>query len=77
MGSDYKLMNNVRGLISQAMKTHSTYDVRDRMTHYYEAPVDASDGEPCLLTRYQYIGDSVNMYGSIEELSSWDDTWDF
>lgn len=66
----------LNGLIREGVKTHSAYDGSSRLTEFYVAPVAAQAGDPCLCTRYSYVGASNLVENSKDEKATWDASWD-
>lgn len=60
----------------QRMKWHYVYDGNDRPTDIYEATAGASNGDPCMRTRYEYDGSSTRITNALETTSTWNSTWD-
>jgi len=58
------------------VKQYVVYDVSGRMTHLYECPANTLNGEPCLLTRYEYDGSSTRVQKRKELESVWDSSWE-
>ena len=68
----YKL---VRQSLAIGIKTYSVYDGSDRLTEFYEAAIDAENGDRALKTTYTYWTTTTLVKGSKEELSAWDTSW--
>ena len=69
--------DSIRSALSSGVKTYAVYNLSHNLTHYYEAQVDASSGEACLLTRYKYVVDTSMVERTIETIVAWDDAWNF
>jgi len=67
----------IKTQLSEGVKEHVTYDGSARITHHYTAPLSAGNGDPCLLTRYQYDGVTTRITDLVEEIGTWDGSWDF
>jgi hypothetical protein len=66
-------------LISEAhefVKQYIAYDGSSRAEYIYVAPVDATNGTPCSVTRYVYDGISSRVLKMKEYQSTWNSTWD-
>lgn len=61
----------------EAIKSHFVYDSYMRLIESYTAMADAPHGSKALKTSYQYIGNSSKPSGMKEEISAWDEAWDF
>lgn len=62
--------------LGEAIKSHSVYDISNRLTDFYTALTDAIPGTSCMRTRYTYDGITSRIIGTKEELSTWDSSWD-
>ena len=61
----------------QQLKQHIVYDAEGREFLIFEAPIDAKDGEPCLVTEYRYSGpSSTRITGHQERQYRWKAAWD-
>lgn len=67
----------VSALQKEASKEYIVYDGSARMTQVYQTFWNSQDGEPALLTTYQYDGVSTRITGRKETLSTWTGSWDF
>ncbi len=67
----------VKSHIAEAIKQHFVYDGVDRMIEVYTALSGAEDGADCGKCTYAYDGSSTRITGMKEELSTWDEAWDF
>jgi len=72
--------DNKRGHIQTAqgefMKWHYVYDITLRPEYIYEVHTDASNGDPCMVTQYSYVGSTTRIENAKESSSTWDSTWD-
>lgn len=57
-------------------KSYITYDGLNRMEYVYTAPSDATDGYPCSVTQYAYVGSGSLVEKRKESDSTWDSSWD-
>lgn len=78
--TDFKRGENTTSFLTtiknEVMKSHSVYDVSDRLIELYEAAVWAADGEECLVTKYTYVGAKTIVENAKEFKATWDETWD-
>jgi hypothetical protein len=72
MGDTMHLKTNLH----ETVKQYITYDINGRTTNIYEAHSGAVNGQPCLRTRYTYDGASNRIVKRLEEISTWDSSWD-
>lgn len=63
-------------LRNELKKEFVVYDGSDRPIEYYQAPINAEDGTPCLKTTVSYDGVSTRVEKSKEELALWDASYD-
>lgn len=68
--------NFITTLRQEVLKSHSVYDVSDRLIELYEAVVWADQGEECLLTKYEYVGVKTIVENTREFKATWDSSWD-
>lgn len=60
----------------ERFKTKYFYDGSGRNTYVVQAPVEAEDGEPALVTKFVYTGDETYPTSSREYVKTWDANWD-
>lgn len=60
----------------EGVKQYIEYDIQNRMEYVYEAPADAIDGAPAIVTRYAYAGMSNRVVYMKEYLTAWDTAWE-
>lgn len=61
----------------EAVKAHFEYDSLNRLSKSYSANFYAQNGEPCLVTEYQYVGSSTRVANMKEHEGVWNSAWDF
>lgn len=61
---------------AELIKTHIEYDVNNRAEYMYTAPAHATDGAPCIVTKYTYDGVSTRVVTFQEFKTVWDSAWD-
>lgn len=78
MGSDEKQDLLFQALRGETVKVKRLYDgnTPPRCTSQYEAPQNAVNGAPALLTTYTYVGVTTDVDAMKETLSAWDSSWD-
>lgn len=73
--------DNIKSQLTSGAKTYSLRDGSGRITHFYEAPHNANNGDACLLTMFKYtdgpLGSSRNVLATKEFVVAWDSSWDF
>lgn len=58
-------------------KQHTVNDAQGRPQFLFEAIVNASEGDPCLVTEYVYrTGSSTTVRSRQERVYRWKDAWD-
>ena len=62
--------------LAEAVKSHSVYDISNRLSEFYVAMTDAAHGTSCLKTTYTYDGATSRIVGTKEQLSTWNSAWD-
>lgn len=68
---------NLKTSFGQYIKTYSVYDpISFLLTEFYEAPADAADGTPCMVTYFEYDGASTRVLKQKEADAVWDSAWD-
>jgi hypothetical protein len=60
----------------EKMKTHCKRDGSERVILLYEAPAHIQDGEPCLVTVYEYAGANTVPTNTLEKEAVWDSDWE-
>jgi hypothetical protein len=73
----YRARDLILSSLGEGIKTKSVYDGSDRLIEFYEAPASSFDGDPCLITYYQYVGATSLVDATKEVVGQWDATWDF
>lgn len=64
-------------LEGQLLKQHSVHDAQGRVVFLFEAPVNAKDGEPCLVTEYVYLSPtSTQVKDRQESHYRWKSAWE-
>jgi hypothetical protein len=63
--------DHLKSHIKEGMKMYITYDISARMEYVYEAPTDAVDGAPCLVTQYAYVGATTRVEKMKESQGTW------
>jgi len=68
--------NNVKSFLQairhEAVKLYREYDASNRVSFQYEALHTAEDGDPCMVTEYQYDGLSNRVTKMREYVGVWD-----
>ena len=60
----------------QRMKWYYVYDVNGRVTQIYETHEGAENGDPCLLTTYEYVGSTNRVQKAKETDATWNSSYD-
>lgn len=60
----------------ERFKTKYFYDVSGRNTYVVQAPVEAEDGDPALVTKFEYTNDETYPTSSREYVKTWQAAWD-
>lgn len=60
----------------EKMKTHCKRDGSERVILLYEAPAHIQDGEPCLVTVYEYTGANTVPTNTLEKEAVWSSSWE-
>ncbi len=68
---------NLKTQEAELTKAHTVYDGSFRVTDVYTAGRNVKNGGPCTRTRYQYSGITNYITGMMEDLDSWDTSWEF
>lgn len=63
-------------LKNEKMKTYAVRDGSQRVVKLYEAPLGVQDGEPCLVTLYEYAGSNTVPSISLETDGFWNIAWE-
>lgn len=67
----------LKTLEGQQLKQHIVHDVQNRPQLIFEAPVDAKEGAPCLVTELVYInGTESIVIKKQERVYKWKAVWD-
>lgn len=67
----------LKSLEGQQLKQHIVHDSQSRAQFIFEAPVDAKDGEPCLVTELVYIDATETVVICKQERQyRWKAIWD-
>lgn len=67
----------LKSLDRQQLKQHIVHDSQQRVQFVFEAPVDARNGDPCLVTEYVYINSTETIVISRQERQyRWKSAWD-
>ena len=67
----------LKSLERQQLKQHIVLDAQLRNKFVFEAPVDAEDGEPCLVTEYVYLNPTeAIVIDRQERVYRWKAAWD-
>jgi hypothetical protein len=62
---------------SELIKSHTEFDVSDRIQFIYTAPTDAVKNTPCTVVEYVYRGaNTMQIMDMKEGKARWDDAWD-
>lgn len=69
--SQSELTAVLTSLKNELKKEFVAYDGSDRPISYYQAHINAGDGEPCLLTTITYVGVSTRIEKSKETIGLW------
>lgn len=69
--------DTLTSLFNELSKFHVELDGLGRESEMYSAPVDTIHGGPCVVSRFQYDGNSTTIIGMREEKAVWDSAWDF
>jgi hypothetical protein len=70
--ADYK----IQGHAESATKSKSFYDGSNRLSFFVVAEKAAKNGDPCVVTKYTYIGATARVDASIEYIHQWNSAWD-
>jgi hypothetical protein len=77
MAADKSNTAILKSLMNTNTKTFTIFDGGGRAWKVYQAPSEAKDGTPCLLTEYIYTAPmSSIILGTKEVESVWDGSWD-
>ena len=72
---DTTVRDKILGMMKAGMKSVTVYDASGRASEVYEAGLNASLGEPCLVTRYKYrdgdTGNSFQVLAYEERVDAW------
>jgi len=67
----------LKSLEKQQLKQHIVHDASSRPQFIFEAPVDAVEGTPCLVTEYVYINPTETIIIDRQErVYRWKAVWD-
>jgi len=61
---------------SEYVKVHQVFDAFDRVEYVYTAHISIAHGEPCVCTRYSYIGATPKVQYYKEYEATWDSAWE-
>lgn len=61
---------------SEFTKKYYVYDVSDRVTEIYEAPVNAANGAPCMKTTIGYWTTTTKVKLVVHSASTWNTAWE-
>lgn len=80
MSDDSRVKNKTSLLKShqfEQAKQHIVYDAQNRPQLIFTADINATEGDPCLVTEYVYLNaTSTDIISRQERTYSWKDTWD-
>lgn len=79
MGSpitDPKSADFIKPLRDEVAKTYAVRDLSQRVIKLYEAPLSTQDGEPCLVTLYEYTASNTVPTITIETYGLWNIAWE-
>ena len=69
--------NLLKTALNERIKTHTVFNLADLPIAIYEAPSDAVQGTPCLVTQYEYGGSSgVVIVNTQEIVGTWLSSYD-
>lgn len=76
--SDQEPDNILQSLFRETVKVKRFYDANTppRCIQQFEAPQNAINNGPCLLTTYTYVGITTNVDAMKETESQWNSSWD-
>ena len=66
-------------LVTQAhelVKQHIEYDAQNRTEYVYTVRADATNGTPCSVVRYSFVGLTANVAFMKEYLGTWNSAWE-
>ena len=67
----------LKSLEGQQLKQHIVHDAQSRPQFIFEAPVDANDGDPCLVTELVYIDATESIVVKKQERQyRWKSVWE-
>lgn len=73
---DLRAAEHFDALKNEKMKTYAVRDGSQRVIKLYEAPLHVQDGEPCLVTVYEYAGSNTVPNTSLERSAYWNIEWE-
>lgn len=68
--------DRIKTQLNEARKEYFEYDGSNRLSKVYEAPIDAVNGDVCLVTEYAYDGVSLRIQKGKEYLGTWSSSYD-
>ena len=67
----------LKSLEGQQLKQHIVHDASKRPIFIFEAPINARDGDPCLVTEYVYLDPTEPIVISRQERQyRWKEVWE-
>ena len=77
-GTELNQLENILigGHLTDPVKTYSAYDGLGRLEYVYTAKAEALDADPCMVTRYAYIGTTTRVLFMKEYVAAWDVSWE-
>lgn len=73
---DLRAAEHFDALKNEKMKTYAVRDGSQRVIKLYEAPLHVQDGEPCLVTLYEYSGSNATPDMALETNATWNSDWE-
>jgi len=73
--ADSKARDFIRSQMQEGMQTSHVYDAAGRIESLFEAPINVTLGQPCLLTEFKYVGGALgtnrNVLAMRESVGAW------
>lgn len=66
----------IKTSLNEYTKCHQEFDSQSRLEYLYTAGVQAQTGDPCMVTRYSYVGGTSYVSYMKEYEGTWNESWE-
>lgn len=69
-------MGHLKSQLHELVKQHIEYDASARPEYVYTVQASATNGTPCSVVRYSYVGVTPRIEFMKEYLGTWNSAWE-